>query len=96
MLYRAIVMAVPAGAAIWLLGNISVDGLSLTHWVSTWLDPFGNLFGLDGVIILAYIIAIPANEIVVPTILMAYAGSNVMFELESMSESNNYDFFRQV
>jgi len=86
VLYRAVVMAIPAGAAIWLLSNIVVGGQSLTAWISGALDPFGNLFGLDGVIILAYIIAIPANEIVVPTILMAYAGSSMMFELDSMSE----------
>lgn len=86
VLHRAIIMAAPAGAVIWLLGNITVSGQNLTTLISTWLDPFGYAFGLDGVIILAYIIAIPANEIVVPTILMAYAGSNMMFELDSMSD----------
>lgn len=86
VLYRAVVMAIPAGALIWLLSNITVSGQSLTAWISGALNPFGNLFGLDGVIILAFIIAIPANEIVVPVILMAYAGSSMMFELDSMSE----------
>lgn len=86
VLYRAVVMAIPAGGIIWLLSNITVADRTLTAWISGYLDPFGSLFGLDGVIILAYIIAIPANEIVVPVILMAYAGSSVMFELDSMTE----------
>ena len=86
VLSRAVVMAIPAGGIIWLLSNITIADQSLTSWVSGYLDPFGSLFGLDGVIILAYIIAIPANEIVVPVILMAYAGSNMMFELNSMTE----------
>ena len=86
VLYRAIVMAVPAGGIIWLLSNIQVSGQSLTAWISTALDPLGNAIGLDGVILLAYIIAIPANEIVVPAILMAYANTDRMFELETMNE----------
>ena len=57
-------MAAPAGGAIWLLSNISVSGTSLTGWVSSYLDPLGHAIGLDGVVLLAYIIAIPANEIV--------------------------------
>lgn len=86
VLYRAVVMAIPAGGIIWLLSNIFVGGQSLTEWTSGALNPFGHALGLDGVIILAYIIAIPANEIVVPIILMAYSGAGKMFELESMSE----------
>ncbi len=86
VLYRAVIMAIPAGAVIWLLGNISVSGQSLTTWISSFLNPFGLAIGLDGVILLAYIIAIPANEIVVPAILMAYANADKMFELESMNE----------
>ena len=86
VLWRAIVMAVPAGGIIWLLSNIQVGGDSLTTIISEWLDPVGRAIGLDGVILLAYIIAIPANEIVVPTILMAYAQADKMFELDSMAE----------
>ena len=58
----------------------------MTVWVSQWLEPVGRAIGLDGVIMLAYIIAIPANEIVVPTIIMAYMGAGTMLELDTMAE----------
>ena len=86
VLYRAVLMAAPAGGVIWLMSNIKVSGESLTSHVAGFLDPFGQLFGLDGEIILAYIIAIPANEIVIPVILMAYMSSGTMIEIESLSE----------
>ena len=86
VLWRAVVMAVPARGVIWLMSNISISGDSLTTLVSQWLDPFGRAVGLDGVILLAYIIAIPANEIVVPTIIMAYTQAGMMIELETMAE----------
>ena len=86
VLSRAVVMAVPAGGTIWLLSNIHAGGQSLTVWVSQWLEPAGRAIGLDGVILLAYIIAIPANEIVVPTIIMAYTGAGMMIELDTMAE----------
>lgn len=90
VLWRAIVFAIPAGAVIWLSANVSVGDLSVAEHVMAALQPFGLLVGLNGVILLAYIVAIPANEIVVPTILMltvlasadpsAGAGAGVMFE----------------
>jgi ferrous iron transport protein B len=93
VLWRAVIFALPAGAVIWLLANVTVAGSSLAHWMMTGLDPFGLLLGLSGLILLAYIIAIPANEIVIPTILMLTvlvlgtegfgSGAGVMFELES-------------
>lgn len=86
VLWRAVVMAVPAGGVIWLLSNIYAGGQSLTVWVSQWLEPVGRAIGLDGVILLAYVIAIPANEIVVPTIIMAYTGAGMMIELDTMAE----------
>ncbi len=86
VLWRAIVMAVPAGAVIWILSNVYVGDISLTTMIADWLDGAGHAIGLDGVILLAYIIAIPANEIVVPTILMAYTQADKMFELDSMAE----------
>jgi ferrous iron transport protein B len=78
VLGRAIVCAAPAGAVIWLLANISVGGRSLADYASGALDPIGVAIGLNGVILLAYVIAIPANEIVVPTILMLYLGASMM------------------
>lgn len=94
VLWRAVVFAVPAGAAIWLLSNITVGGASLAEHAVGFLDPVGLLIGLNGVVLLAYVVAIPANEIVIPTILMLTVlttgivgtgeGAGVMFELDSM------------
>ncbi len=95
ILGRAVLFAVPAGAAIWLISNIHLGDLSLaTHLVSL-LEPTGLLVGLNGIILLAFVVAIPANEIVIPTILMLIAltvgladvgsGAGVMFELDSAS-----------
>ncbi len=86
VLWRAIIMAAPAGGVIWLLANVHIGGSSLGHWIANSLDPFGRLLGLDGVILLAYLVAIPANEIVVPTILMIYANAATMFEITEMSQ----------
>ncbi|MDW8290050.1 MAG: ferrous iron transport protein B [Armatimonadota bacterium] len=86
VLWRAVVMAAPAGGVIWLLANIHAGGRSLSQWISGWLDPVGRSIGLDGVVLLAYIIAIPANEIVVPTIIMTYLGAGMMTELENLSD----------
>jgi ferrous iron transport protein B len=86
VLWRAMLTAAPAGAVIWLLGNIRVDGVSLAVRTADALAPLGHAIGLDGVILLAYVIAIPANEIVVPTMLMVYMGVEMMTELDSMTE----------
>ncbi|MGE9294641.1 MAG: nucleoside recognition domain-containing protein, partial [Puniceicoccales bacterium] len=92
VLWRAIVFAVPAGAIIWLVANVHIDGEALATVFSGWLEPLGWAMGLSGLILLAYIIAIPANEIVIPTILMLTvlqtgmtdlgAGAGVMFEAD--------------
>jgi ferrous iron transport protein B len=96
VLWRAVVFAAPAGAVIWLCGNIHIGGHSIAQHVVHALDPFGLLLGLNGVILLAYIVAIPANEIIIPTILMLTvmtagiagvgAGAGVMFELDSVRD----------
>jgi ferrous iron transport protein B len=93
VLWRAVVFALPAGAVIWLVANVHVGGDSLAGHFIRVADPLGVFIGLNGVILLAYIIAIPANEIVIPTVLMLTvmvtgasdmgAGAGVMFELES-------------
>ncbi len=95
VLWRAIVFAFPAGVVIWLVSNINVGDSALAVWIIHYIDPVALFFGLNGVIFLAYIIAIPANEIVVPTILMltvmtagiadAGAGSGVLFESDSVT-----------
>jgi len=86
VLWRAILTAAPAGAVIWILGNIIVGGESLATHVSQALNPLGRAIGLDGVILLAYIIAIPANEIVVPTMLMVYMAEGMMTDLQGFDE----------
>ena len=92
VLWRAIVFAAPAGAVIWLLANVSVAGAPVAVHLIRLLEPMGLLLGLNGVILLAYVVAIPANEIVIPTVLMltvlaggvpeAGAGAGVLFELD--------------
>ncbi len=81
VLWRAILTAAPAGAVIWLLANIDAGGQSLAQHAIEFLDPLGYALGLDGVILLAYVIAIPANEIVVPTMMMCYLGAGMMTEI---------------
>jgi ferrous iron transport protein B len=95
VLWRAVVWALPAGALIWLTSNIHVGGRSIAEHLVAFLNPVGVLVGLNGVILLAYILAIPANEIIIPTILMLTVlvtgatgvggGAGVMFELEDTS-----------
>lgn len=97
VLWRAIVFALPAGAAIWLISNINIGGGSIATHLINFLNPLGLLIGLNGVILVAYIVAIPANEIVIPTILMLTVlvtgvtgfgeGAGVMFELESNAQT---------
>ena len=98
VLWRAIVFAAPAGAVIWLISNIYIGDQSIAAWVINSLDGFGFLLGLNGVILLAYIVAIPANEIVIPTILMLTVmvvgisggeGAGVMFELDSANATGD-------
>jgi ferrous iron transport protein B len=90
VLGRALMTAAPAGAVIWLLANISWGELSLAQHAINFLNPLGHAIGLDGVILLAYVIAIPANEIVVPTMLMCYLGAGMMTEL------NSYEDIRRI
>ena len=94
VLWRAIIFAAPAGAVIWLISNIYIGDESIALWTIHSLDGFGFLLGLNGVVLLAYIVAIPANEIVIPTILMLTVmatgipggeGVGVMFELDSVT-----------
>ncbi len=82
VLGRAITMAAPAGGLIWLLGNIYLNNKTLMSYGVEFLNPIGKAIGLDGAILLAYIIAIPANEIIIPTIIMIYSNQSRMMELE--------------
>jgi len=98
VLWRAVVFAIPAGIVIWLVANITISGESLANIFINWIDPFALILGLNGVIFLAYVIAIPANEIVIPTILMLTvanigiagvgAGNGVMFDPNSAADTS--------
>jgi ferrous iron transport protein B len=96
VLWRAMLFAAPAGAVIWLISNINIGDASIAYWMIDFMDDFGFLLGLNGVILLAYIVAIPANEIIIPTILMLTVmavgitggeGMGVMFELDSVNDT---------
>jgi ferrous iron transport protein B len=98
VLWRAVIFAVPAGAVIWLSSNVTIGTLSIAEHAVAGLNPLGMFLGLNGVILVAYIVAIPANEIVIPTILMLTvltdqltggAGTGIMFELESATATSD-------
>ena len=82
VLGRAISVAAPAGLVSWLFANIGINGESLLDLIANFLNPFASLMGLDGYILTAFILGIPANEIVLPIILMAYLGGNSLVNLE--------------
>ena len=86
VLGRAVAVAAPAGLIIWLLSNIMIGDVSILSRCAAFLDPFARLMGLDGVILIAFILGFPANEIVVPIIIMAYMAQGSILELESLAE----------
>lgn len=85
VLGRAVVVAAPAGLVIWLMANITLGGGTLLAHCSGFLDPFARLMGLDGVILLAFILGFPANEIVVPIMIMAYMAEGSLREIDDLS-----------
>ncbi len=89
VLGRAVIAAAPAGLIIWLLANISVGGVTLLSHTASFLDPFAALMGLDGVILLAFILGFPANEIVIPIIIMAYMSGGTLTDYSSISQLKN-------
>ena len=86
VLFRAIIVAAPAGALIWLLANLSINDVSLLKYCTDFLDPLGNLLGLDGVIIMAFILGFPANETVIPIMIMSYMASGTLVEYTSYQQ----------
>lgn len=86
VLGRAMIVAAPAGLFIWLMANITINNASILTHFAQFLNPFANLLGLDGVILMAFILGLPANEIVIPLIIMAYMAQGSLLELESISE----------
>ncbi|WP_032121809.1 ferrous iron transport protein B [Clostridium amazonitimonense] len=84
VLGRAVVVAAPAGVVTWILGNIYIGDLSIISHVASFLNPVANLIGLDGYILMAFILGLPANEIVLPILLMSYMSTGTMIEFESI------------
>lgn len=86
VLGRAIAVAAPCGLIIWVMANVKIGEYSLLAHSAQFLDPFGKLIGLDGYILMAFILGLPANEIVIPILIMAYMAEGAMLELNSLSE----------
>ena len=86
VLGRAAAVAAPAGALLWLLANVQPGGVSLLTSLAGFFDPFARLMGLDGVILVAFLLGFPANEIVIPIILMAYLSQGSLIEYESLAQ----------
>lgn len=97
VLGRAVISAIPAGIILWLMANLRVNDVSFLSLCADFLDPFARILGLDGVILIAFILALPANEIVIPIIIMAYMSSSSLtdysslFELKALLAANGWD-----
>lgn len=84
VLGRAVAVAAPAGLVLWLMANITVNDMSILTHCANFLNPFASLIGLDGYILMAFILGFPANEIVVPIIIMSYTATGSLIEFESL------------
>ena len=89
VLLRAITSAAPAGLLIWLLANLSISGNSLLYRITDFLDPAGRLLGLDGVILMAFFLGLPANEIIVPVMIMTYTFQTVLTDSQTLQSLSN-------
>ncbi|HIU34242.1 MAG TPA: ferrous iron transport protein B [Candidatus Pullichristensenella excrementigallinarum] len=89
VLGRAVAIAAPAGLIIWTLANASIEGKTLLSYATDFLQPVGRLMGLDGVILMAFILGLPANEIVLPLAVMAYTAGGGLVEMENMGALKN-------
>ena len=85
VLKRAIFVSAPAGLVIWLFSNLEFDGISLLEWCSSFFNPFGKAIGLDGVIIMAFILGFPANEIVIPIMIMGYMSLGMITDMNDLN-----------
>ena len=84
VLGRAIIVAAPAGIVIWLFANLQINDISLLNYLANFLNPFARVLGLDGYILTAFILGIPANEIVIPIILMSYMSSSSLVNIDDV------------
>jgi len=86
VLGRAVCVAIPAGVIIWVMANVTVGDKTVLSLASEFLDPFAKIIGLDGVLLIAFILGFPANEIVLPVAIMAYSSGSVLGELPALSQ----------
>ncbi|MEG2311495.1 MAG: nucleoside recognition domain-containing protein, partial [Bacilli bacterium] len=102
VLGRAIMVAAPAGLLIWVLANINIGNISVINYCANFLNPFASIFGLDGTILLAFILGFPANEIVLPIMIMIYMSSGQIIELDNLTALkellilNNWTFITAI
>ena len=86
---RAVAVAAPAGIIIWIFANVNIYGNSILNHIAIFLNPFALLMGLDGYILTAFLLALPANEIVLPIILMSYTSGGNLVQIENISNISN-------
>ncbi len=86
VLGRAVIVAAPAGLLLWILANVAIGDVSLLQYISDFLDPFATIFGMDGVILTAFILGFPANEIVVPIMIMIYMSQGALVDYSTLDE----------
>ena len=84
VLGRAVLIAAPAGIVIWLLANLSINDVTLLNYIANFLNPFAQVIGLDGYILTAFILGLPANEVVLPIILMSYLSNNQLMRIDDI------------
>ena len=89
VLGRAVAVAAPTGIVIWILANVTLGDVTLLTLIANFFDPFAKLMGLDGYILTAFILGLPANEIVLPIILMSYLSQGVLVDIEDMASISN-------
>jgi ferrous iron transport protein B len=83
-LWRAVIVAAPCGLITWILANVTLSDQTLFAHLSLWLKPLGEAMGLDGVVLLAFILGLPANEIVLPIIFMGYLSGGALIEVQGL------------
>ena len=86
ILFRAVIVAAPAGLIIWIFSHVHINEISILQYLINFLDPFARKLGMDGVILMAFILGFPANEIVIPIMLMGYLGTSVMSDYNNLIE----------
>ena len=102
ILSRAILIALPSGLIIWILANTNINNISILTHLSNILNNFGLLLGMDGVIILSFILSFPANEILIPIMIMIYTSNNVLVDINNMNTlktillNNNWTFITAI